>query len=441
MTRLTYVLCCLLMAMTVVTSCNTEDSYSTTLYSDAAITTFTLGTLTQYNSSGATVATLTGSNYKMFIDQVGTVDEKGNRTFTIANTDSLPIGTKVDSVVCSISSLNNGGIFIKNMGDDTFTAYSSSTGINLTQPRIVRVLSSDGQYVRDYTVKLNVKQSEDKKFAWKEKGGSALLEGCAKLHLVALGDQLLTFALKDNTLLVCRSTDEGANWTQLTTNLPQPIAANAWENVVVKDDRLFLLSNGQLLSSDNGEQWEPIASTGATELKQLFGVSTNELFALDKNSGIMASSDNGLSWRQEVMTTDKSCKLPTAGLSCTRFAVNDSTDYVLMAGNDGTHGIVWRKISHYKDAANSGKWVNIAFDSTNKTPLPLLDNLSLVCYDSKVLAFSNQLTVLQTPDQGITWTNDTTYKVTTEMHSVAADKKNNLWGVSTSGKVFQGAKF
>ncbi len=440
MTKFTNVLCCLLMAIAIVTSCNTEDSYDTTLYSDAAITTFTLGTLTQYNSSGATVATLTGSNYKMRIDQVGTVDEKGNRTFTIANTDSLPMGTKVDNVVCSIIALNNGAIYIQNLDNDLFTAYNSTVGIDFTKSRNIRVLSSDGQYVRDYKVSVNVKKQPDNTFAWKEKGESPLLAGCSNLRIVVLNDQLLTFGVKDNTMQVCRSTDGGANWSQLKTNIALPIATDAWKNVVVKGDKAYMLNNGQLLTSANGEQWETIASANATELKQLFGVSTNELFALDKNNGIMASSDNGLSWRQETITAGKGSKLPTDELACTKFAVNDSTDYVLMAGNDGANSLVWRKISHYKDAENSGQWVNMRIDHTNRSPLPMLSNLSLVYYDSKVLAFSNQLTVLQSKDQGITWTNDTIYKVTTNMHNVTADTHNNLWGVSQTGKIFKGSK-
>ena len=86
----------MLMTLLVLVSCTSEDEVATVLYNDAAITSFTLGTLNRYVSG--TKSTLAGSAYAMQINQATQAD--GRRL--IENTDSLPIGTDVAHVVCSV---------------------------------------------------------------------------------------------------------------------------------------------------------------------------------------------------------------------------------------------------------------------------------------------------------------------------------------------------
>ena len=96
------------------TSCLSSNDDEVKLYSDAVISSFTLGTLNKYvhlttSEGGDSVikSTITGSNYTMRIDQVSR---------RIYNADSLPVGTDVSHVVCTVSALNNGLILIKEIG-------------------------------------------------------------------------------------------------------------------------------------------------------------------------------------------------------------------------------------------------------------------------------------------------------------------------------------
>lgn len=442
MRRFFNVICCLLLAAMALSSCKGESSYTITLYNDAAITAFTLGSMKQYKpSTTEVIATITGSNYKMIIDQVGEVDDKGKRSFLISNPDSLPLGTDTKSVLCTVTSLNNGGIFIKNTADDQFTPFNSSNAIDLSVPRIFRVTSTDGSYVRDYTVQVNVKKSAEKSFAWIEKANIPMLNGHKHLRLLALSDMLFAVGVKGETTYLYRSVDGGNTWGELPWTQDVPLDTTAWENVVNKDDTMFMLNDGTLFRSDDGTQWDMVDVHSNYVLKVLFGTSSNELFALNSEEKIMTSFDNGEHWQEEKITADEYSMMPTKSIACTKFALNDSTDYVLMAGNNEFISAVWRKISSYNNPEQSGQWVNLNVGMERGNSLPLLDPLSLVYYDKRVLAFSKVSAAYCSQDQGITWPVNDIYQTPDELQSVAADIAGNLWAVSTNGTVFQGTKF
>lgn len=432
MRKLFNVLCCLICAAVVLASCNKTEESQTILYNDTAITEFTLGTLTQYAPGTDNATNLTGANYKMVIDQIGS---------TIYNRDSLPIGTAVNNVLCTVQSLNAGIILIKNTSDDLMVPYSATTGIDFTQPRIFRIVSSDGTASRDYTVTLNVKKTADKAFAWRQKADADMLKDCSRLRLVALGQELYTFGVKDEAVVIGKSTDEGVTWQAVTPDLPLPVETSVCENIVTQGGVMYLLNNGALYKSVDGEHWLQVDVQNAPGLKQLFGAGTKELFALSNDGGIKASTDEGVNWTSEKVASKAA--LPTEGISCAcyPYAQLPSTDYMLMVGNDGKKSVVWRKISTYDGSNKGGQWVCLDYDTTNKNRLPLLTQLSLVNFRGNMMAFGSGTTVYQTNDQGITWGINATYQLPASTYSVTTDATGRLWAVGTDGKVFIGSFF
>ena len=148
----------LMTVMVLMTSCSkTDDDYEVTLYGDAAITSFTLGTVTRVVEGDK--STYAGSLYTFTIDPIHHI---------IVNTDSLLVGSRADSITCSISTLNNGAVAIKNLKDDNYTWYSSSTAIDFSQERIFRIYPSNGQGYTEYTVKVNVHKQDGEIYDWKE---------------------------------------------------------------------------------------------------------------------------------------------------------------------------------------------------------------------------------------------------------------------------------
>lgn len=165
------ILSILSMTILLMASCLNSDSESTvTLYSDAAITEFTLGTLNQY--VGDTKSTITGSTYHFNIDQSNT----GVHTFKdttiigrcVYNNDSLPVGTDLQHVVSTLTTLNNGVAIIERLDvADYYDYFDALDSIDFTKPRKVLVYSSDGSAFNQYYICVNAHQEDGNQFVWK----------------------------------------------------------------------------------------------------------------------------------------------------------------------------------------------------------------------------------------------------------------------------------
>ena len=150
--------------MTLLPSCLGSDDDDTTYYDDAAITAFSMGTLNRYLTTTSSTGedsvykvTYAGSSFKMTIDQLGC---------RIFNNDSLPYGTDIKHVLCTVSTSHNAGVTIQSMTSDSLKLFSTSDSIDFSQPRILRVYSTDGAYQRDYTVTLSVRQLPQGTVVW-----------------------------------------------------------------------------------------------------------------------------------------------------------------------------------------------------------------------------------------------------------------------------------
>ena len=124
----------LLAGLSLMASCLSGSDNEVTLYGDAAITSFTLGTLNRYTATVTTEgkdtvvkSTVTGSSYTFHIDQVN---------HRIYNTDSLPYGTDVSRVPVTLATYHNSIATIRSLeSEDSLVYYSSSDSIDFTKPR------------------------------------------------------------------------------------------------------------------------------------------------------------------------------------------------------------------------------------------------------------------------------------------------------------------
>ena len=157
----------LLASLFLTASCLSSGDSDTTLYSDAAITSFTLGTMTLYtekvgDDGNDTIvkSTFTGSSYTFHIDQVN---------HRIYNTDSLPYGTDVKHVLVTLSTYNGSSALIQSIErEDSLVWYSSTDSIDFSQPRRFIVYSSDGEGHSEYIVSVNVHKEQKDVFKWEQ---------------------------------------------------------------------------------------------------------------------------------------------------------------------------------------------------------------------------------------------------------------------------------
>jgi len=99
---------------------------------------------------------------------------------------------------------------------------------------------------------------------------------------------------------VYRTSDNGANWAEVTSGLPA-IYDSDFESFAVLGSDVFAgdLGLGVFKSTDNGTNWTAVNS-GLTDLHtQALTVNGTNLFAGGLNGGVFLSNDNGASWTPE----------------------------------------------------------------------------------------------------------------------------------------------
>jgi hypothetical protein len=209
----------LLAGLSLTASCLKGSDNEATLYSDAAIISFSLGKLNCYTktvtSTGADCivkSSFTASGYTFHIDQVN---------HRIYNTDSLPYGTDVKHVPVTLSTYHNGVVFIQNIdSEDTLSYYNSADSIDFSVPRKFVVFSSDGDGRSEYTVSVNVHQEQSGVFRWEQRAAgdypthpldAQYLGENIKQYLGRSSVEMYALSV-DNMLMVSR--DHGATWQE-----------------------------------------------------------------------------------------------------------------------------------------------------------------------------------------------------------------------------------
>ena len=425
---------CVLMGMSVtMISClgDGENNTYSAAYDDMAITSITLGTLNRYtqtissNTGNDTIikSQLTGSAYNLTIDQLGC---------RIFNHDLLPVDTDLKHVlISSLTTKNNAIATLKSLTSDSIMVITTSDSIDFSTPRVFRVYSSKMDTWRDYTMTLNINPSAGVTFGWRK---IATIEEVAKedwtdKHLVTFDDSV---RLVDRDVVVL-------NGILLTGGLHGDVA--------------YRLNNQTIEYSTDMENWTTATVDGQpTALQHLLGTGTKEIFALGTDGGMKHSSDYGETWQDEVLADDADL-LPVSDMAMTAWKYDpvDSTDYVLMAGNDSSDNIrVWRKISQYGGPTKGGQWVYMeGFSGLNGLQRTAADDSqatdeqmpSLVFYNDIVLAVSSKKKVYESYDQGLSWAQSTKYVLPWSMTGervLMGTAKDMLWLVTDSGEIWQG---
>ncbi|MCD8282827.1 MAG: DUF6242 domain-containing protein, partial [Prevotella sp.] len=292
--------------------------------------------------------------------------------------------------------------------------------------------------------------------------GNADLAGLTDMKGLSDGERIYLFGSDgERTKLFTTDVADGATWSETITS---PVLSPASsKSTIIKGNTLFTYSDGQVLHSDDGEYWDAICET---ELKQLLGASTANLYALSADGkSLLISSDEGASWETEELDDD-SAFLPTEDLSfaCRAMETNAETDKIVLIGNRNvdeypadTTAVVWSKVDEYGSGARRNAWNYVEFAGDNyNNRAPRADNWQIVNYDEnniKALCGSGKGgstraaldRVYHSGDDGITWRNDTIMSVPEELESSAttfafvADKVNSVWIIcGGTGQVWKG---
>ena len=367
MKRILQTFCGLFVLSLALTSCLGSDD-DTTTYDDMVIKTFKLGTLNRYlhtktkdGRDSVYKVSYSASTYKMNIDQIND---------TIYNADSLAIGTDIAHVICTVTTKNNGAIFLKSMTSDSLSYFNSgSDSVDFTKPRIFRVFSTDGSGYRDYKVSLTVRQMKKDVFMWTTADISEFPEdhthdnirkAAEAAGLTYLGCTYVeAYAMSPDGCLM-ESEDLGETWKKDRLDsdhalLPTTsLAFVSWELDILTDYALLVGQNParssamtlwrKLADYDMEGQWVymPWAEDNRYYLPRMDYVALayfkNMVFAFGSDRNVYVSRDQGITWK-----TSSNYSYPTDFNATTGYQVAVSDDDTLWL-KDPASGKAWQGI-------------------------------------------------------------------------------------------------
>ncbi len=430
-----------LLAVWVMASCmGKDDEEEYTYASDAALTSFYvsgakqyLHTLSSQGEDSIYAVSVTGSDYKFYIDQLNG---------KIYNPDSLPYGTNAARIVVSATTKNGGTAYLKNLTDDDSYVILTADSIDFSEPRMVRVLSQDGRSWRDYEVKVNVHQQDGDVFVWNSMGTVDDFQSLQAMRLVAADGRLCLFGFDGASTKMYQASSDGSQWTASDLML----GAEAWKNVVTNQETLFVLDGTALKTYVYGE-WTTLADE--VPVTQLIACGSRQLFGYNADGKLMAS-ENGTDWTEETVD-DAEAVLPMTDLAYTYMPVKTTSgmERIILAGNSGdSYAQVWTRMADTTTPSTAYAWTFVDTAGDHRYAAPAYANLTLLPYDGFVLATGLKDGALQpfllSRDGGITWKTQASYPLPEGLATgltafgAATDGDSYIWIVDNAGEVWRG---
>ena len=424
-------------------SCLSSDETTVEYTHDTAITAFSLGSLDRYTKTKAGKDTLlkanvTGSDYKFYIDQAQR---------KIYNVDSLPAGTRTAAVLATITSKNSSPVILMHAKQtenlDSATYYSSTDSINFSEPRLIRVYSSDYSAYAQYTVTVYVHKELPYEFKWHELAqNNSQLAAFSDLKAVACGDYIYVFGKTDEGTKVLKSAiNNGSAWSSITMNVG--LSSDAYQSAVALDGKLYIADGGKVYASADAATWTE--ASGNADVKQLIGASSKYLYAYTA-AGISVSEDKGASWKAEKLDTDKAY-LPTQNISMNVAGVlsaKDVENVMLLGTRDkalkDTVATTWLRTVDY--ANEDGQWNYLEIENNKSGKMPWLDQVITCAADTGFVALGSNGKWYKSQDAGLTWKQDAMVVLpakfaTDGRFAFCRDKQHYYW-IIRNGYVWRG---
>lgn len=360
-----------------VTSCLDDDT-NITYSDDASITKFSINDIKTVIIEGTDTTTFTveGSNYPFTINQLGS---------NIYNKDSLPYRTDVKKVSISMSAT---GAYIRyklkdQSGKDSICTWSATDSLDFTDPIAFTVYAPDGITNKTYEVKVNVHQQDPDSLMWNKIENTnypgQFISG--KQKAVLFKNKVFVFADASSQVAVTYATNANT-WSSLMPLAGIDSKAD-YSSVIVFNNQLFIIANGEVYSSDDGINWQK-ELVGATSLVSTF---SDRLIGINDGKFLEATLvGNNLQWNETGV--DVPVGFPVSGFSSVTlpFSTNNVIEQTVMISsseNTVDSTTVWTIYS------NQNHWVNYVTDRTNYN-CPKLDNIAMIHYNDALYVFGGK---------------------------------------------------
>ena len=356
---------------------------------------------------------------------------------TITNVDSLPYGTRIDSVYPSFSFKSSSKAVLHFLKNHTYYKYKFSKGsdsilitgkdtvdfrqalwTNNDSTLWVNNYASDGtKHNPPYKIKLNVHKVQPELYLWKQVENTNLNSSTAKnQNAIILNDKFYYYQNDGSSASVSTSTN-GFNWSLGSLTGTFPSSTSLFDMIQFKGKLYISGDDIYLYSSANGLDWtkkSPAKSVNFS-FKSLLFVLNNQLWATvkaDDASFHFAISDDGENWNMTTGTLPEN--FPVTDFASLTFSTITGKAKVLVIGGLSGSGTLLKNFWSSEDGVY---WLDFSNKSINPTSYNDLSTLAagacVISYDNKLLLFGKTTTegnfYRQSKDEGLSWQNTNYY--------------------------------
>lgn len=397
----------LLILVVIISACKTEPKIANPS-KDARV----LGVAILYNDSSPNASSA-----------VFTINQTDN---TIFNVDSLPYGTKVDSLYVAFSFGSTNGFIINDTvpeaptGSYLYNNYTSNSGttsrhVDFTNPVKIKNLATDGETFKTYTIELRVHKAETYLHTWTELQKNVAPTASENQKAVLLNDKFYYFFDYGTNNSLFTSTD-ARYWTNEGAITGLPLGAKL-RNILVFGDKMMLLHNGnEIYTSTNGTNWTKEALNADTNYnyQALLFSFKNKVWAVAQhktdNTIRIVSSNDGVNWTFAEKRVFNN--FPVDNFAATSFKPAIGREKVIVIGGKDANGnsLSTRWSAENIMGVDTLYWVNLQHKTYRLTPVV---DAGIAYYGSKLLMLGGShdnneigdtiVQLRQSIDQGLTW--------------------------------------
>ena len=419
MKKIIYGLLSLVACGTVLLACHSSDTVEATSY--CYISSFSLGTVkrtmhttTSQGVDSTYTTSVSASTLRMAID---------HRAGTITNVDLLPVGSQLDKIPVTVSA--NGTVVHASIADTTtWTVYSTKDTLDFTQDVLFRVVASDGNSYRDYTVTVRARQDNSDSYTWQRLKDIDAMQEMTSARLIS--DVPSDADSVESPVLITSNAKGQCYYGQpvYEKDKSEGLSSMYWSftpctgldadidvtSTVSYQRRLWMSSaSGKLFVADNPTTWNKVVQPQAI---RLVAASADALYGCILTDGgyTMAFSADGLSWTPMVME-GSSFKAPLAGVAYTQTNGNRRVLFLADVYEDNTSGplFAWSLLEGRGEA-----WLPFN-DKDTAYPLPRWQHPTLLTYNHWIMALGDKdrsgehqalSNIFISHDNGLNWKED-----------------------------------
>ena len=252
---------------------------------------------------------------------------------------------------------------------------------------------------------------------------------------------LATITTKNNGQIAIKSVTSDSLWAYSSTDsidfsVPREIRVYAMDG---SDYRAYTVTMNVADTSTSGVVWDEV-EPGTAEIPDAL---YQETAIEDTEDGFRLSTDNGLTWTDEIIGDGENpLLLPESDFGYVKMPYNLSVgaEYELLVGKleeeeeeDEAYTVVWRKLT--EGGESKAPWIYMELDSKNtdeELSLPSdMGGVSLVWFNSQIYAIGRNRRIYKTRDWGLTWRRSQDIKLPSneDITSIkaATDESGRLW--------------